>query len=505
LSDIRSTTYYQGSDPGDDEGVVSNTGGKTVVDFHQSSVAPLESYTIDTDSPPAGIDMPFSWRVYLNTNRIIVFAIAFVPIILFFIILFLVKGLDPRVKHIPALNEVLIRKCFECGYREKQETKFCPQCDAKMKTVSEIGPPNDMTPAEVGVLLDENFDNKDFVAEFFYLAEQGYLKIFHQPEENEIYFQRTEKSTKYSRLSNFDKKILSFVKRYSYDTLSFDQVTMKGKKEKAEEVSMEVVSLTTIKSEASSLWKYKKDVYKKITGGELKFFEEEPTKVVSKYNNIAIGVGVTGFVIFILIYQFAHISSAFVGLFGAILASALGWLLALKMTKLTKEGAKVKAEWKSYLQIIRGNMTGFPDPYDQFNFVMEHFSYLLVVPYFNLPRHLRFISRKVRKKTPPSGFRFITPYWYYYPSIMYSPDGDITHRAISRFDRAGRGFESMITGISNLAESLPDAISNMSEGISSAISNMSEGFTPTSSSGGSGGFGGGSSGGGGGGGGGGIG
>ena len=503
LSDIRSTTYYHGNNPGDDEGVASNIGGKTVVDFHQSSVAPHEAYTIDTDSPPAGIDMPFSWRVYINNNWIIMSSIYFIPIVLFFVILFFVKGKDPRVKNIPILNEVSIRKCFVCGYREKRKIKFCPQCSSGMESVKEIGPPDDLTPAEVGVLLDESFDNIDFVAEFFYLAEKGYLKLIQTPENDEIYFQRTEESTRYSGLSSFDKEILEFVERYSDDDLKLEKVTMIDNKE-VKEVSIKVVSLSTIKSNAKSLWKYSRDVYDKITGGKTKYFESDPNEIIGKYSSLLLGVGIGIFIIASLIYQFVHISNYFAGIMGVITACFVSWFIVRKMSKLTKKGAQVKANWKSYLQIIRGEMLGFPDLYDQFNFSMEHFSYLLVVPHFNLPRHLRILSRKVQKNSPPADFHFITPYWYYYPKIMFSPNSDISHRTISGFDNIGRGFESVVEGISNLAESLPEAISNMSEGISSAISNMSDGFRSPSSSGGSGGFGGGSSGGGGGGGGGGI-
>ena len=147
---------------------------------------------------------------------------------------------------------------------------------------------------------------------------------------------------------------------------------------------------------------------------------------------------------------------------------------------------------------------GFPDPYEQFNFSMDHFSYLLIDPKFNLPSHLKHISQEISSRPPPDNFHFITPYWYFYPRIYLPRHGGLRHRPIRGFDRAGRGFESVVSGISNMAESLPRAISNMAEGLTSAISNMSESFTPPSSSGGSSGFGGGFSGGGGGGGGGGI-
>ena len=55
LAEVRSTTYYIGKNPGDDTGTASNVNGKTQIDFYQSSVSEYQSYTIDADTPPAGI------------------------------------------------------------------------------------------------------------------------------------------------------------------------------------------------------------------------------------------------------------------------------------------------------------------------------------------------------------------------------------------------------------------------------------------------------------------
>jgi uncharacterized membrane protein YgcG len=498
-SDVRSTTYYEGTGPGDDEGTVTTVNGKTAVVFHQDSVAPLESYTIDTDTPPAGIVMPISIRVYLNQNWVIVVSMGFVPIFLFFILAFLIKGLDPKVKAIPTLNEVAMRKCNKCGYKDMRKTKFCSQCGEEMITVSEIGPPGNLTPAEVGTLLDEKFDKIDFVAEFFYLAEQGYLKIVQMEGEKEIYFQRTEKDSYYGHLSKFDKEILDFVERYSYESIWY-----KTEGEKVTEVPVEVTSLSTVKSHIQSLWGSKDDVYKKLSGGNTKYFESNPDRIRSRYFGLSLFFGIVGSIAAFGLAELFNIANLSYAIIGIIAASLIGLLLSRFMPKLTKIGAKQKASWQSYLQLIRGQMLGFPDPYEQFNFSMDHFSYLLIDPKFDLPRHLKYISRNIGKHPPPRNFHFITPYWYYYPHIYYPRVGRIGHRPISGFDRLGRGFESAVDGISNLAESLPNAISNMAEGLTNAISNMSESFTPPSSSGGGSGFGGGFSGGGGGGGGGGI-
>ena len=500
LADVRSTTYYQGNDPGDDTGTVFNANGKTQVDFHQSSVSAYESYTIDADTPPAGINMPFSWRVYLNTNWYLCIIFGLVPVLLFFIVLFLIVGLDPRVKSIPTLNEVAIKKCVQCGYKDARQIKFCPMCGDDVKIVNEIGPPNNLSPAEVGTLLDEKFDKIDFVAEFFYLAEKGYLKIIQTDDDSqEIYFQRTEKDAYYGELTKFDKSILKFIEDYSYDTLWFKD----GTKE-AEEIPVEVISLSVIKTKAGKLWINKTDIYNKLAGGDTPYFAQNPEKVRGKYSFIAIAVGVLGAGAFFLASSFFLINGLMWGILGVIIAAFAGHLISKKMPKLTKEGAKVKASWQSYLQLIRGQMLGFPDPYEQFSFSMDHFSYLLIDPKFDLPHHLKHIAKRIPNNPPPANYHYTAPYWYYYPRIYMPIRPGMTHRTITGFDSLGRGFESMVSGISNLAESLPTAISNMAEGLTGAISSMSEGFTPPSSSGGSSGFSGGFSGGGGGGGGGGI-
>jgi len=502
VSDIRTRTYYQGTGHGDDDGVVSNIGGHTIVEYHQGVVHAYESYTIDTDSPPAGIIMPFSWRVYLNSNYILVIAMGFVPVFLFFILAFLLKGIDPKAKAIPVLNEVSMKKCPECGFKDTRRIKFCPQCGEGMKTISEVGPPNDLTPAEVGTLLDEKFDKIDFVAEIFYLAEKGYLKIIQPEDSDEIFFQRTAKQEYLGNLSIFNRGIIGFIESNSYETLWFREAVESSDKPK--EVAVEVTSLSTVKSNVISLWKHKDSVYNKLSGGDSKYFESNPEKIKSFYFGASIVVGIGGSVIMYFASSLFSISNLSWGILGVVIASVIGLALSYKMPRLTKHGAQMKASWQSYLQLIRGQIMGFPDPYEQFNFSMDHFSYLLIDPKFDLPAHLKHISREITTRPPPPNFYFITPYWYYYPRIYVPRPGGLGYRPISGFDRMGRGFESAITGISNLAESLPKAISNMAEGLTSAISGMSESFTPPSSSGGSSGFGGGFSGGGGGGGGGGI-
>ncbi|MHA1213476.1 MAG: hypothetical protein ACTSSH_13580, partial [Candidatus Heimdallarchaeota archaeon] len=66
------------------------------------------------------------------------------------------------------------------------------------------------------------------------------------------------------------------------------------------------------------------------------------------------------------------------------------------MPKLTKKGAKEKAGWKSYLQLLRGQIMGLPDPYEQFSFSMDHFSYLLVDPKFDFPVHLKRLAHQIK-------------------------------------------------------------------------------------------------------------
>ncbi|MHA1125172.1 MAG: DUF2207 domain-containing protein [Candidatus Heimdallarchaeota archaeon] len=497
INDVRSTTYYEGKTPGDDVGTIYNDAGKTKIDYHQSEVSAGVGYTIDADTPAAGIVMPFSIRVYLNANWIITVSMGFVPLFIFFILAFLIKGLDPKVKVIPTLNEIAIKKCKSCGYRDNRKIAFCPLCGSDITTLSEIGPPDNLSPAEVGTLLDEKFDKIDFVAEFFYLAEKGYLKIIQTDESQELYFQRTDKDAHYGELSKFDRKLIEFVERESDEVLWFNQ----GEKK---DIPVEVASLTAIKDNVVTLWKYKDNIYQKLSGGDNKYFESNPEKIKMRYLWVAIIVGVSAGVLLYVLATFYYIFGLMISIIGVAVAGVIGLGLSQKMSKLTKEGATAKASWESYMQLIRGNMLGFPDPYDQFSFSMNHFSYLLVDPNIDLPNHLKHISERIEGRKPPKSYHYIAPYWYFYPRIWIPRRGGSNVRPISGFNSMGRGFEAVVSGISNMAESIPKAISNMAEGLTSAISNMSESFTPPSSSGGSSGFGGGFGGGGGGGGGGGI-
>ncbi|MHA1354853.1 MAG: DUF2207 family protein [Candidatus Heimdallarchaeota archaeon] len=497
INDVRTTTYYQGKNPGDNLGTIYNEDGKTKIDYHHSECVAGSAYTVDADTPAAGIVMPFSLRVYLNANWIITISMGFVPFFIFFLIVFLVKGMDPKVKVIPTLNEIAIKKCKSCGYRDNRKITFCPLCGSEITTLSEIGPPDNLSPAEVGTLLDEKFDKIDFVAEFFYLAEKGYLKIIQTEESQELYFQRTDKDSHYGEMSKFDRKLIEFVERESDEVLWFNQ----GEKK---DIPVEVASLTAIKDNVVSLWKYKDDIYKRLSGGDNKYFESNPENIKKTYLYGAIIVGALSGLGIFLLASFVYVYGLVFTIGGVAAASLIGAILSQKMPKLTKEGATAKASWESYLQLIRGNMLGFPDPYNQFSYSMNHFSYLLVDPNIDLPHHLKHISKRIEGREPPTGYHYTAPYWYFYPRIWIPRRGGSNVRPISGFNATGRGFEAVVSGISNMAESIPRAISNMAEGLTSAISNMSDSFTPPSSSGGSSGFGGGFGGGGGGGGGGGI-
>jgi uncharacterized membrane protein YgcG len=499
--EIQSRTYYLGEDHGDDDGSVGNDGSQTFVTFSQSQTIAYESYTIDISAPPAGINMPFSWRVYLNQNAIISILLGLVPMVLFYGGYFLIIGKDPWVNVVPKLNDTLIKKCQQCGYKDlRTNIEYCPLCGGKVVNVSEVGPPNDLTPAEVGTLLDNKMDKTDFVAEVFYLAEQGYLKIIQTPESNEMYFMKTQLSPRYGHLPRFDKELLTTILDNAIDTICF---TSSG--EDAREIPIEVTSLSTIKSVGTEIWNKRSEVYKKLSGGETKYFTRNPETV--KGGSFMMALGLTFFLSIGLFFlrQVIYVRALGYSIFGVIIAGVLGIALSFKMPKLTKEGAKVKASWENYLQLLRGKSVSFPDPYEQFSFSMDHFSYLLVCPNFKLPKHLQRITEDIRYRKPPRSYRYVSPYWFYYPGIYYpSSRRHPSSRTISGIDSMGRGFESIVDGISNMAESLPNAISGLAEGLSGAISDMSESFVAPSSSGGSSGFGGGSSGGGGGGGGAGI-
>ncbi len=86
--------------------------------------------------------------------------------------------------------------------------------EGKGTVIPQFEAPNNLTPAEVGTILDEKADNKDITANIINLAVSGYIKIIRK--EKEKFMSKSvdyvlEKLKEGTDLKNFDKKLMKYL------------------------------------------------------------------------------------------------------------------------------------------------------------------------------------------------------------------------------------------------------------------------------------------------------
>jgi len=141
-------------------------------------------------------------------------------------------------------------------------------------TVVEFEPPEKLSPAEMGVVVDETANTSDVTAMIIDLATRGFIKIEEVPKKwifgkNDYILKKTERS--HAGLEGFERKILS-------------ELFKSG-----DEVSVSALKTTFYKA----LKEVKNDLYKSVV--KKGFFPSSPDTVRIKYLIIGITVGVVGF------------------------------------------------------------------------------------------------------------------------------------------------------------------------------------------------------------------
>lgn len=159
--------------------------------------------------------------------------------------------------------------------------------------VAQYEPPEDMMPAEMGVLQDETVDRHDFSAEIIYLAIQGYIKI-----------KRIESKTFLSKKEDFLLEKLkdsnSLTREYQKDLLeNLFSKPLSLQKYADLEVSPEAMAVVKISDLKKDAYKWFKKVNKKIyqSTTEKGYFDGDPKKIKAKYSLAFILV----FIVFVIL------------------------------------------------------------------------------------------------------------------------------------------------------------------------------------------------------------
>ena len=202
--------------------------------------------------------------------------------------------------------------------------------------IPEYDPPKDLTPAEVGTIVDDSIQTRDIVSEIIYLAVLGYLKIERVEEKKfltkQVDYRLIKQKDGGSNLTYFENRLLT-------DLFATSQETG-------------VVLLSELRNKFFATIKIiKADIYSSLVAK--KIYHGRPDLIRTIYLTPAILIVVAGVYVFTLMPMFGLcilVSGLFMGLFA--------WL----MPKRTNIGALVKDQilgFKMYLTVAEKDRLKF--------------------------------------------------------------------------------------------------------------------------------------------------
>lgn len=204
--------------------------------------------------------------------------------------------------------------------------------------IAQYDPPDNLTPAEVGIIADEQAQNKDITAEIIYLAEQGYLKIKQIEEQGLIFkskdFELELLKDDFSGLNEFQKVIMKGLFNKDYAGSGSSKLKSLISSLKMEEPKIiKTVKLSDLKNDFYRDLAKAKDIAYKATVDK-GYFKSHPNKIRGIFAGLG---GVLIFISVILGNNFGAIG------IGSLVASGIIIILfGLIMPARTKSGTEAK-------------------------------------------------------------------------------------------------------------------------------------------------------------------
>ncbi|MFH0852381.1 MAG: DUF2207 domain-containing protein [bacterium] len=283
----------------------AGSGLASEIDFSQLLLTPGQGLTIAVSVPKGVIAKPSTLQNILETikdNWIV-----FLPFLTFFIMLYLwyTRGRDPK---------------------------------GRGTVIAQYEAPDNLTPAQIGTLIDEKVDAKDISSEIIYLATKGFLKITRTQNKGFIFSHEDyllEKLKEPDALAPAGRRLMEAL---------FPQ-------------SLNTKKLSDLKNK---FYKDVPDIKSKLYDSLVKegYFPESPVRTKTKY--IIIGVLVLGGV-FLLGELFAGAIGS-LGIISLIVSSVLVIIFSLAMPVKTKKGVDAKEDilgLKEYLSVAEKDRIKF--------------------------------------------------------------------------------------------------------------------------------------------------
>ncbi len=360
------------------------------VKFWGKNLMPGEYLTIVAAWPKGIVQKPFLYRNQL-INLIVLFIALLIPIIVFIkaFTIWREKGRDPKIK----------------------------------KTIiAHYSPPDNLSPAVVGVLIKQSVDVKDILATVVNLAVRGYLRIREQ--ENKFLFIKNKEYI-------FEKL------KQEGDLKPFEQEIMKTLFKKGDLISSKDLRNKFYKE----LPDIKKEIYKEVASTGL--FNENIEKIRKKYTKlygvviILLLIAIAGIAFLIAFLGLPYIPQIIILAFSLIASAIIGISFAYYMPVVTVQG--LEAKWKAlgfkeYLNIAERFRIGSE--------TLETFSKFL-------PYAIVFgVEKQWAKRF--SDFDYQKQGWYY-PAAVYSGSGGRP----GSFSEFSSSFSSFASSVSTTFSSSP--------------------------------------------------
>lgn len=286
--------------------------GNNVAYFASSNLQPKEGLTIVVGFPKGIVQKPTAWQnilYFLKDNWIVG-----LPIIIFALMLWLwnTRGRDP-----------------------KGRITIIPQYDV----------PDNLTPSQVGALIDERADNKDVSADIVNLAVKGYLKINRLPAKIKLLGKDDYRLDKIRQadegLGLIEKKLLASLFEHA--------------KKSDVAGAIESVKLSKLKNKFyQDLAEINSEIFKTLV--DLGYFPKNPQTVRLIYIAFAFLAGIT------LFFSAVVLQSGVIGIVSAIISNAVILIFGLFMPAKTPKGVLAKEHilgLKMYLEVAEKDRIKF--------------------------------------------------------------------------------------------------------------------------------------------------
>ncbi len=213
-------------------------------------------------------------------------------------------------------------------------------------------PPEDLSPAEMGTVVDEKADISDITATIVDLAVRGFLKLVETKTEKLLFFKKTDYAiVRLPKYFEDSGKLSAFEQRFINNLFSVGEDLGKTPADLGVPEGKDLIFISTLKDKFyTKLQNLKKTLYSNLT--KRGYFPQNPETVRGKYSGIGVVLIFLGFFIPIFLSAFLF-SSGWAIAWAFIPSGILYYLFAPIMPRKTRKGAAAAIHTKGFEEFVR--------------------------------------------------------------------------------------------------------------------------------------------------------